>query len=250
MAHSFIQAHDEEAIAFEHFARSHPHANTMLIDTYDTEAAAAQLTAVATRLARDGIAIQAVRLDSGDLGDHARRVRAILDRDGLPAVDIFASGNLDEYRLRELVASGAPIDGFGVGTRMNTSADQPYLDCAYKLQEYAGTARRKRSENKATWPGRKQVFRRCDARGTMTGDTLTLNTDKQPQSHQPLLATVMRHGKRLAPAPTLAEVRTYAQQQLTALPAELRSLDAAPVYPVIVAEPLRALAEEVDARKH
>jgi nicotinate phosphoribosyltransferase len=246
MAHSFIQAHEDELAAFEHFARSHPDATTLLIDTYDTEAAAEALLPLARQLAADGIAIQAVRLDSGDLGDHARKVRAILDAGGATGIKIFASGNLDEYTVQKLIVDGAPIDGFGVGTRMNTSADHPYFDCAYKLQEYAGAARRKRSEGKATWPGRKQVWRCSDAAGQMTGDTLSLEGDAPPGT--PLLSPVMRDGRRLAPSPPLGAVREYALAQLAALPPALRSLaDAAP-YPVAVAEPLRMLARQVDAR--
>lgn len=248
MAHSFIQTHDSELAAFEHFAHSHPQATTLLIDTWDTEAAARALPALAQKLAADGIAIQAVRLDSGDLADHARKVRAILDAGGMPDIRIFASGNLDEYAVAALVAQGAPIDGFGVGTRMNTSADAPYLDCAYKLQEYAGQARRKRSEGKATWPGRKQVFRRHDTAGRMAGDTLTLAGETAPG--EPLLATVMTDGRRVAPSPGLAEIRQYALAQLAALPEALRRLDVAVPYEVAVAEPLRELARAVDLRPH
>jgi nicotinate phosphoribosyltransferase len=161
-------------------------------------------------------------------------------------VRIFASGNLDEYGLRELLASGAPIDGFGVGTRMNTSADRPYLDCAYKLQEYAGEPRRKRSEGKVTWPGRKQVWRHHDDQGRIAGDLLT--TAEDPGQGEALLRPVMRGGRRLAPSPALAAVRTHASAQLAALPEALRALDPAPPYPVAVSEPLRALAEAVDRR--
>ncbi|MDD5249846.1 MAG: nicotinate phosphoribosyltransferase [Rhodocyclaceae bacterium] len=247
MAHSFIEAHDDEMAAFAHFAHSHPRANTMLIDTYDTEAAAAQLVPLAARLAQEGIAIQAVRIDSGDLGAHARRVRAILDGGGLGSVDIFASGNLDEFRLRDLVAAGAPIDGFGVGTRMNTSADQPYLDCAYKLQEYAGRPRRKRSEGKATWPGRKQVYRSVDAAARFVADLLTTADDAQPG--EALLQPMMRAGRRLAPSPQLTQVRDYAAAQLARLPPALRSLDAAPAYPIAVSARLRELAQAVDRQQ-
>jgi nicotinate phosphoribosyltransferase len=246
MAHSFIQAHERETEAFEHFARSHPHAATMLIDTYGTEAAAEKLVPLARRLAGEGIAIQAVRLDSGDLAEHARRVRRILDEGGLAGVGIFASGNLDEYRLAEIVADRAPIDGFGVGTRMNTSADRPYLDCAYKLQEYAGVARRKRSEGKATWPGRKQVYRGYDGDGRMAGDVLTTTDDVR--AGQALLERVMGNGRRLAGSPKLDMVRAHALAELSRLPEPLRGLAKAPAYPVTVAEPLRRLADEVDRR--
>lgn len=247
MAHSFIQAHDEEMVAFEHFARSHPKASTLLIDTYDTEAAAHSLLPLAKKLAGEGISIQAVRLDSGDLGAHARQVRCILDEGGLPGIRIFASGNLDEYQLAELIAADAPINGFGVGTRMDTSADRPYLDCAYKLQEYAGLPRRKQSEGKATWPGRKQVYRSYGADGLMAGDMLTTVGDAAPG--EPLLVPVMWQGRRLANLPVLNAVREHARGELAKLPASLRALTpAAAPYCVTVAPPLKQLAAEVDRR--
>jgi nicotinate phosphoribosyltransferase len=246
MAHSFVQAHDDEAQAFEAFAISQPGNVTLLIDTYDTEAAAHKVVRLAARLQRRGIAIAAVRLDSGDLAAHARAVRAILDAGGCAAVRIFASGNLDEDRLRDLMASGAPIDGFGVGTRMNTSADAPYLDCAYKLTEYAGLPRRKRSEGKATWPGRKQVIRQLDANGRWGGDLLTLQGDET--AGLPLLQQVMAGGSRIAAAPTLQDSRERARSQLAALPDPLRGLDPAAPYPVEVSARLQALARAVDQR--
>src|SRR5439155_691975 len=186
MAHSFVQAHDDEAAAFAHFAADDPEHAVLLLDTYDTEAAAAKVVA----LAREGVAVRGVRLDSGDLAEHARRVRRILDAGGLREVTIFASGNLDEDALRDLIASGAPIDGFGLGTRLVTAADAPYLDCAYKLVEYAGRPRRKRSEGKASWPGRKQVWRRHGDDGRIREDVLTLEDD--PQAGTPLLGPVMQ----------------------------------------------------------
>ncbi len=244
MAHSFIQAAADERIAFEHFARSHPQVNTLLIDTYDTEAAARAIVPLARTLAADGIQIRAVRLDSGDLATLARRVRQILDEAGLASIEIFASGGLDEYAIAELVASGAPISGFGIGTRMNTSADQPYLECVYKLQEYAGAPRRKRSEGKATWPGRKQIWRRYDADGRMAGDTLTLEHDVAPG--EALLTPVMSAGKRLAPAPPLAAVRAFAAEELRRLPEALRTLTPETPYPVTIAPALAELARTVD----
>ena len=246
MAHSFVQAHESEMQAFEDFARSHPKGTTLLIDTYDTESAARRLVPLARRLRGEGISIGAVRIDSGDLAAHARNVRQILDDGDLGGVNIFASGNLDEYRVQDLIEGGAPIDGFGVGTRMNTSADQPYLDCAYKLQEYAGVARRKRSEGKVTWPGRKQVLRRHDGAGRLAGDLLT-TADAVPPG-EGLLREVMRGGRRLAPPPSLQEIRGLALAQLGRLPVAMRALAAAEAYPVAVGEPLRALAREADSR--
>lgn len=246
MAHSYVQAHADEATAFESFARAQPDNAVLLIDTYDTERATRKVVELATRLAADGIVIRGVRIDSGDLGQHARQVRAILDAAGLAGITILASGNLDEYRLRELVRERAPIDSFGVGTRMNTSADAPYLDCAYKLEEYDGHARRKRSEGKATWPGRKQVFRRHSSDGRIAGDVLTLATETLRGT--PLLVPVMRAGRLLARHPALRAIREHARTELAQLPEPLRSLDDAEPYPVEIAPPLRTLADEIDAR--
>jgi len=243
MAHSFIQAHDDEALAFEHFAHAQPDNVVLLIDTWDTEAAAHKVVALAPKLTHAGIRIKGVRIDSGDLAEHTRRVRAILDAGGLNHVIIFASGDLDEVALRDMLAAGVPVDGFGVGTHLDTSSDQPYLDCAYKLQEYAGRARRKRSEGKATWPGRKQVYRRLDAEGRMAGDVVTLETDPQPG--EPLLIPVMQGGRRLAPPPALAEVRRHAALNLARLPEPLRRLGAFD-YRVEIAPALHQLAAEVD----
>jgi nicotinate phosphoribosyltransferase len=172
-------------------------------------------------------------------------VRSIFDAAGLRGITIFASGNLDEYRLRELVAKHAPIDGFGVGTRMNTSADAPYLDCAYKLQEYEGRPRRKRSEGKATWPGCKQVYRRYGADGRLAGDIVTLATAKPPGTA--LLLPIMRAGRVLAPLAILDVAREHARTELTRLAEPLRALDDADPYPVEIAPALRQLAAEIDA---
>lgn len=243
MAHSFIQAHDDETLAFEHFAHAQPENVVLLIDTWDTEAAAHKVVALAPKLAHAGIRIKGVRIDSGDLGEHARRVRAILDAGGLNHVIIFASGDLDEYALRDMLAAGVPVDGFGVGTHLDTSSDQPYLDCAYKLQEYAGRARRKRSEGKATWPGRKQVYRRLDAEGRMAGDVVTLEGDDQPG--EPLLEPVMRGGRRLGAAQPLADVRRRTAGNLARLPHALRRLEEFE-YRVEIAPALHQLAAQVD----
>ena len=247
MAHSYVQAHDDEEQAFAHFVRAHPEPATLLIDTYDTEVAARKVVALAARLARDGLSIGGVRIDSGDLAEHARRVRAVLDAGGCGSLRIFASSNLDEDAVHALREQRAPIDGFGVGTRMNTSADQPYLDCAYKLQEYAGVARRKRAEGKTTWPGRKQVWRRLDADGRACGDTLGL-LDEHGDGDA-LLRPVMRGGARLAPPEPLAQIRARAAAAVARLPATLLALDPATPYPVRPAAGLRALSAEVARRE-
>jgi len=245
MAHSFVQAFDDESAAFEAFAQARPGGLTLLIDTYDTEAAAHKVVALAPKLAAAGIRIEGVRLDSGDLVALSKSVRRILDAGGLSEVTIFASGGLDEDDLLAFAAAGAPIDGYGLGTSLTTSSDAPALDCAYKLEEYAGIARRKRSTGKATWPGRKQVWRTYGADGRMAGDRLSTENDRA--QGEPLLQPVMRAGRRIAPSPTLAEIRETAARTLARLPEPLRRLEAYD-YPVEVGEPLKRLAREVDRR--
>jgi nicotinate phosphoribosyltransferase len=246
MAHSFIQSYDDESVAFSDFARSRPDHLTLLLDTYDTETAARRVVALHPRLAADGIRVSAVRLDSGDLIALSRSVRRILDAGGLADVTIFASGGLDEEAVAAIVGAGAPIDGFGIGTNLTTSADVPALDCVYKLQEYAGLPRRKRSTGKATWPGRKQVWRRYGADGRMCADLVSVETDRP--SGEPLLEPVMRGGRRLGPSPPLAQVRDRAARDRARLPEALRRLERGAAYPVEIGESLRRLAADVDRR--
>ena len=226
MAHSFVQAHESEAAAFAHFAKAFPDNAVLLVDTYDTVAGARRAAATPGRL-------KGVRLDSGDLDDLSRKVRKILDEAGHRHAIIFASGNLDDDRVGALVAAGAPIDSFGVGTGLTTSADAPYLDAVYKLQEYAGRPRRKRSTAKATWPGRKQVWRSLGAGGRFARDVVTVEGDAQPG--EPLIVPVMQAGRRL-PQPTLAESRERCRRDMARMPAPK----------VEVAPALRTLADQVD----
>jgi nicotinate phosphoribosyltransferase len=244
MAHSFVQAHKDETQAFEHFAQAHPGNVVLLIDTYDTEAAARKVVSLASALEAKGIAVKGVRLDSGDLAEHARKVRRILDEGGLSHAQILASGNLDEYRIKDLIGNRAPIDSFAVGTAMTTSSDAPSLDCAYKLQEYAGRPCRKRSEGKATWPGRKQVYRYYAGAGCFDHDVITTLGDRL--DGEPLLRPVMKDGRRLAMSPSLADIRRLVAARLEQLPASLRNLHDAPAYDVRISSSLQALAQDVD----
>ena len=173
-------------------------------------------------------------------------MRAILDQGGLSEIGIFASGGLDEDAVADLLRAGAPFTGFGLGTALTTSSDVAALDCAYKLQEYAGIARRKRSTGKATWPGRKQVWRSYGSDGRMSADALSLETEKQ--SGEPLLELVMRAGRRTVPAPTLAESRAHAASSLARLPDALRGLEPKLAYRVDVSDALERLAADVDRR--
>ncbi len=247
MAHSLVQAHDCEEDAFEHFAYAQPDNVVLLIDTYDTEAAAHKVVRLAPRLQARGIAIKGVRLDSGDLAELSRKVRRILDEGGLQQVTIFCSGDLDEFRLVELAAARAPIDGYGIGTRLDISTDAPSMDCVYKLQEYAGIPRRKRSQQKATWPGRKQVYRQAAEDGALAGDWLCL--EDRPHPGEPLLQPVMRAGQRITAAESLESIRERVRRQLAALPAALRANRIEP-YPVVIAPELQALATELDRQEH
>jgi nicotinate phosphoribosyltransferase len=194
-------------------------------------------------------AILAVRIDSGDLAAEARAVRDILDARGGRKVRIVLSGNLDEYRIVALLAAGTPVDAFGVGTHLDVSQDTPALDMAYKLEEYAGRARRKRSSGKATWPGRKQVYRDRDARGVLAGDRITLADEIA--TGEPLLTEVMRDGRRTVALPTLSDSRAHCRREVERLPVALRSLDDGPAaYPVAISTRIEELAELADATVH
>jgi nicotinate phosphoribosyltransferase len=244
MAHSFVQAHDVEAQAFEHFAHAQPDNIVLLIDTYDTEEAARKVVALSPKLEREGIRIKGVRIDSGNLADHAHQVRQILDAGGLDHVTIFASGDLDEHALRDMLSSGAPVNGFGIGTRMDTSSDVSYLDCAYKLEEYAGKPRRKRSEGKQTWPGRKQVYRSYNSDGRMEADVVTV--EGYHRQGETLIGQVMRGGKRIEAAEKLADIRSHAAAGLARLPEALRKLQEPYAYQVEISSELYDLAAQVD----
>ncbi len=244
MAHSFVQAHESEELAFEHFAQSQPNNVVLLIDTYDTLDAAHKVVKMAPRLEDAGTPVRAIRIDSGDLVGLSKSVRSIFDEAGLTEIKILVSGSLDEYKLKKLRDSGAPVDGFGIGTKLVTSHDSAYLECAYKLQEYAGSGRRKHSEGKATWPGRKQVFREFKDSGVLSRDTLGL--EGEGLAGTPLLVPVMREGRCVADLPSLEESRDYTAQQIQMLPDSLRSIEQRHVFVPVISDRLRALTDRVD----
>ena len=253
MAHSFIEAHDREEQALRNFLAVRPGDTTVLIDTYDTERAARRVVSMVqereseTRPGR----ILGVRIDSGDLGAQARAVRQIFDSGGCRELQIILSGGLDEHRIERMIAAGTPVDAFGVGTNLDVSVNAPALDMAYKLQEYAGRARRKRSPGKVTWPGCKQVFRQRDARGAPLGDTIALVDEPIPGT--PLLREILRAGRRVVDLPELTRIRNDCREQLLSLPSALRLLrepdDKEPIessYPVAISSGLGALADSFD----
>ena len=246
MAHSYVQAHENEEAALSAYAALYPDA-TLLVDTYDTLEGVCKVIA----LCRDRskvFRVQAIRLDSGDLAELARQARRLLDDAGLKEIRILASGDLDEYRIAELIAAGAPIDSFGVGTRLSVALDAPTVGMVYKLVDYAGRPRVKFSSHKETYPCRKQVFRIVEG-GRMLRDVI--GRHEEPLTGEPLLQPVMRAGKRLpAGQVSLSEARRYALRQRERLPEELRRLDAAPSpYPVEISATLKRDLEIIRGKR-
>lgn len=228
MAHSYVMAHSDEKSAFRAFARRFPEQAVLLIDTFDTLEGARNAVSVAGELAAEGIRIRAVRLDSGDLADLAKKVRRILDEAGQRHMQIFASGDLDEYVIARLAADGAPIDAFGVGTQLGTSGDAPWLGGVYKLVEGPAGPALKRSPGKATMGGAKQVFRRIEE-GKYAGDLIAPASEAGPHESRPLLDKVMDIGRRLGAPIPLSELQDKTAVSIESLPLRLRSLEPAAV---------------------
>jgi nicotinate phosphoribosyltransferase len=244
LAHSFIMAFDDELESFRQMDRIFPQHSVLLVDTYDTLAAVDAIIGA-------GLRPQGVRLDSGDLLDLSRHVRRRLDQAGLKDTTIFASGDLNEYLITELIAGGAPINMFGVGTELATSKDAPTLSSVYKLVEMLRgvehSYRLKLSHDKRNYPGAKQVFR-FTRNGRFERDLIAC-TGERFDSAEPLLRCVMREGKRLTPSPPLSDVRRRARELVACLPQEVRRLQDAAEYPVEFSAELRAL-EAVERHKH
>lgn len=248
MAHSFVTAFATEAEAFRAYARVFPDAAVLLLDTYDTVAAARKAVEVARRLAAAGHHLAGVRLDSGDLAALSRAVRKILDEGGCAEVKILVSGGLDEHDIAALLAAGAPIDGFGIGTRLTTSADAPSVDLVYKLVRLDGRDVLKLSEGKRTWVGPKQVMRTVSPDGRLAGDTLALADEALPPGAAGLLETVMRGGELARPHPPLAEIRAHCAAQLAMLPDGVRRLTDPEGYAPVPSDELRRRQGEAERR--
>jgi nicotinate phosphoribosyltransferase len=251
MAHSFVMSYEKEIEAFRAFAKTFPAKSTLLIDTYNEMAGAEKAAVVAKELEKKGFRLGGVRLDSGDLAETSKKVRALLDEKGLGYVTIFASGDLDEYRIGELLNKEAKIDAFGVGTKMGTSADYPYLDVIYKLCETMNgkgefSPIMKLSEGKITLPGRKQVYRFTDDKGYYKKDVVTL-ADEQVEG-EPLLVKVMEKGKLRFDPPTLKQIRETASSNLKKLPEKYRKLTDSPSYPVELSQALSELVKQLEKK--
>lgn len=244
MAHSFVMSYPKEINAFRAFAKTFPTKSTLLIDTYDDISGAEKAATVAKELETKGFRLGGVRLDSGDLARTSKKVRKILDAQGLTYAKIFASGDLDEFKIQELLSNGARIDSFGVGTKMGTSADRPYLDIIYKLCETmtadgSFAPIMKLSKDKITLPGRKQVYRFKDAEGNFEKDVIALVNEKI--QGEPLLVKVMEKGKIIYALPSLEEIRATATENLSRLSEDYKALIGASVYPVELSRDLLSL---------
>ena len=238
MAHSFVSSHEHELDAFRAFAGSFPDRSTLLIDTYDTLEGANKAVVIAKEMEAAGHRLQAVRLDSGELGTLSRQVRDILDRAGLQYVSIFASGGLDEFDVEALTSQGAPIDGFGIGTRMGVSADAPWSDMAYKLVRYAGLPVFKLSTGKVSLPDEKQVFRFRDQRGKFSRDIISLRNER-PDSGEPLLEKAMEGGSTVGSPPSLVEIRARFERDFAGLDDQVKALRDPSVYEVTLSDELQ-----------
>jgi nicotinate phosphoribosyltransferase len=241
MAHSFVQSFDDEMEAFRSFARVYP-STVLLIDTYDPIEGVKKVVALAKELG-DAFKVRGVRIDSGDLLALSKTARQILDEAGLPHVQIVASGGLDEFVILDLVAAGAPIDTFGVGTDLAVSGDAPALDIVYKLTEFGGEGRVKLSVGKRSLPGRKQIFRSFE-NDIAIGDTIARAEESLPGT--PLLQPVMRGGVRVAPAEPLTAIRERCRTELARMPEDIRRIGkSARSYSVAISPSLDALDRAV-----
>jgi nicotinate phosphoribosyltransferase len=242
MAHSYIEAFPSELEAFRAFATDFPGRPTFLVDTYDAVSGVRHAIEVIKEMRLGGRL--GIRIDSGDLGALSKRARAMLDRAGLKNVRIVVSGSLDELAIDDLVRGGAPIDAFGIGTKMGVSADYPYLDTAYKLVLYRGRPVMKLSRGKVTEPGRKQVFRRTRP----FSDVMGLHEEPVPAGRESLLEPLMTGGRRMSGRPPLERSRALFQADLAALPPGARDLRS-PQPPTVRSSPaLRALSSETKRR--
>ena len=251
MAHSFIMLFEREIDSFRAFVKTFPDKSTLLIDTFDDIKGAEKAAIVAKELEEKGFKLGGVRLDSGDLAQLSKKVRELLDKNDLKNVKIFASGDLDEYKVEELLKEGAKIDAFGVGTKMGTSADRPYVDIIYKLSEKTNEKGKlspvmKLSKGKTTLPGRKQVFRFKDEKSSFVKDVIALEDEKI--DGEPLLVKVMEKGRIVYDLPSLEEIRKRTLESLSRFPEKYKKLKGAPHYPVELSLELKKLMKELKGK--
>ena len=246
MAHSFVMAFEHEADSFRAYAATFPESSTFLVDTYDPITGLRNAVEVGREMAARGHRLVGVRLDSGNLNELATTARSMLDEAGLTSTSVVVSGGLDEFEVEALIRADAPIDGFGIGTKLGVSADAPYLDSAYKLVEYMSRPVLKLSADKQTLPGCKQVFRTAGDDGTYTGDVIARLEEEPPSENSfPLLESVMADGRRTESSPSLGALRDDFARSIRRLPEPYRRLRRPGTYPVEVSGGLRSLQAEV-----
>jgi nicotinate phosphoribosyltransferase len=244
MAHSYVSAFGNEREAFSAYAETFPDHSIFLIDTYDTLEGARQAVAVAKEMKKTGHALVGVRLDSGNMVSLSRGVRKILNDAGFYTVKIFASSGFDEFKIARVVAKGAKIDAFGVGTNVGVSADAPFVDIVYKIVRYKGRDVRKLSPGKRTLAGEKQVFRRSDSNGRYREDIVGLRSE-EIDGGIPLLEKVMQSGKVLRPHPSLQAIQGRFKSGFAALPDIYKSVHDYTPYPVKLSRRLELLQESL-----
>lgn len=238
MAHSFVQRFDDEEESFDLYYKIYGKNSILLIDTYNTEKAAKTACKYENN-------IRGVRIDSGDLIEHAKKVRKILDDNGCKEVIIVASSDLNEYKIKQIIDNNAPIDAFGVGTELATSRDDPTIAGVYKLIEYNGQPKIKISEEKLTYPGKKQIYRIYNERGVFKEDILMLDDDEAPPNSEALLIPIMEKGNLINKIPQVMEIQQYYLKNIKKLPGEYKTLDENHVFKLKISKKLRELTNSL-----
>jgi len=238
MAHSFVQKFDTEEEAFDVYYNIYGKNSILLIDTYDTEKAA-------KNACKYGNNIMGVRIDSGDLIQHSKKVRTILDDNGCKEVIIIASSDLNEYKIKNIIDNNSPIDAFGVGTELATSRDDPAISGVYKLIEYNGRPKIKISEEKLTYPGKKQIYRIYNELGVFIEDILTLDDEEALPNSEALLIPIMEKGNLINKIPQLMEIQQYYLKNIKKLPSEYKTLDENHIFKLKISEKLSVLTNSL-----
>jgi len=244
-AHSFVMSFLTELEAFRAYVQTFPDNPTLLVDTYDTLQGARNAAIVGKELEAKGKRLGAVRLDSGDLADLSKQVRTILDQEDLQYVKIFASNDLNEYKIAELKARGAKIDGYGVGTELITAKPTAAIPGVYKLVEDESGGKIKLSTEKKSYPGRKQVYR-IEENGKFTHDVLAL--EDEIIEGTPLLEKVVENGERIVPRRDLNEIRKYCLEQVAKIPQTVREIKATYTYELRISPRLKNLTEDLERK--
>ncbi|MBI2652366.1 nicotinate phosphoribosyltransferase [Candidatus Woesearchaeota archaeon] len=248
MAHSFVMAFEKEEKSFRAYSKTFPDTSTFLVDTYNTLKSVEKAAIVAKEMEKQGHKLKAIRLDSGDLVALSKSARKILDKNGLKYVNIFGSGDLDEYKIEELLKRGALIDAFGVGTAMGVSKDAPYCDVVYKLVELSNNGKllptMKLSKGKVTYPGKKQIYRISGKNGDYIKDILALENEKI--NGQKLLIKVMEKGENVHNSPSLKQIKKTTKENLDKLPEKYKKLRDDAKYKVEISHQLKKLTEKLN----